>query len=720
MRVKALAPLVLACLLALSALEARAQEADSGPRVDDLLTGDLLMTADELTYDEDTDSIIATGNVEVAQGERVLRAARIRYRQSDGVVTATGDVALREPGGEVLFADSVELTGGLRSGVIRRLSVLLTDNSRIVAGGARRFDGNRTVMRKAVFSPCELCADEPARAPLWQLKAGTVVHDQADHDLTYYDASLEFFGVPVFYTPYFRHPDPSVTRQSGFLSPLYRSSRALGADVTIPYHWSIAPHRDATFLPRFTSEEGVVLAGEYRERTRDGEFAIDASITQASTAAEDGNRLRGHVFGHGRFDIDETWRWGFNLERALDDTYLNRYDISSEDELVTTLFAERYSQRSFLSGHSYLFQSLRAGDQSDQSPIVLPLLDASLVTAPDYAGGYATLDTNLMILERLDGTDSRRLSIAGGWHRPMILAGGHLIRIDASLRGDLYHAYTPVDREHPSGAMKSDTTARFLPQLAVEWRYPLISRLGSIRQLIEPIVQGVVSPDGGNSYNIPNEDSRDLEFDHTNLFSTNRFTGLDRIETGRRINYGVRLGFFGPKGGRATALFGQSVRDRKNPLFEPGSGLEHRLSDFVGHILMQPSPLIDLSLRFRLDHRDAAVRRNEIDLAAGPSWLRGRIGFVDLHRQPTSMMGDVGGGREAHASFTTKPFDNWTFSSGIRRDVEDNTSINWRAGLSYEDECILINTGISRSFTRDRDIEPDTVWHLTVILKQAG
>ena len=91
--------------------------------------------------------------------------------------------------------------------------------------------------------------------------------------------------------------------------------------------------------------------------------------------------------------------------------------------------------------------------------------------------------------------------------------------------------------------MKSDTTARFLPQLAVEWRYPLISRLGSIRQLIEPIVQGVISPDGGNSYNIPNEDSRDLEFDHTNLFSTNRFTGLDRVETGRRINYGVRLGF---------------------------------------------------------------------------------------------------------------------------------------------------------------------------------
>lgn len=718
--IRALAALVIACLLVYSAPEAHAQQANSGPSIADLLADDLLMTADELTYDEGTDSVIASGNVEVAQGERVLRAARVLYRRGDGVVIASGDVALREPEGDVLFADSVELTGDLRSGVIRRLGVLLADNSRIVAGGARRFDGNRTVMRKAVFSPCALCPNEPARPPLWQLKADTVVHDQTDRDLTYRDAFLEVFGVPVFYTPYFQHPDPSVTRRSGFLSPLYKSSRSLGVDVTIPYHWSFTPYRDATFSPRFTSDEGVVLAGEFRERTQDGQFVIDASLTQAYTPADDGDRVRGHVFGHGLFHVDKTWRWGFDLEQALDDTYLRRYDISSEDELVTTLFAERYWQRNFLSSRTYSFQSLRAGEQGDQSPIVLPLLEANLVTAPDYAGGYATLDGNLMILERLDGTDSRRFSIAGGWHRPMILAGGHLLRIDASLRGDLYHTYVPLDSGQSSGAMKSDTAARLLPQLALEWRYPLISRLGSLRQLIEPIVQGVISPNGGNPDEIPNEDSRDFEFDHANLFSTNRFTGFDRIETGNRINYGVRLGFYGLDGGRATALFGQSLREDKSALFEPGSGLEHRLSDYVGQVHFQPSPLIDLSLRFRLDHRDAVVRRNELDLSAGPSWLRGRVGFVDLHRQPASRLGNAGGGREAHASFTAKLFDHWTFTSGIRREVKDNTSINWRAGLSYKDECILINTGMSRSFTRDRDIEPDTVWHLTVVLNQAG
>ena len=72
---KALAPLVFACLLILSALEARAQQTDAAPDLGDLMTGDLLMTADELIYDRATDTVIASGNVEVAQGERVLRAA---------------------------------------------------------------------------------------------------------------------------------------------------------------------------------------------------------------------------------------------------------------------------------------------------------------------------------------------------------------------------------------------------------------------------------------------------------------------------------------------------------------------------------------------------------------------------------------------------------------------------------------------------------------------
>jgi len=711
----ALAGLVLLC-----AAQAGAQEAGESPDFDGVLAGDFLMIADTLSYEEASDTVVASGNVEVAQGGRVLRAATLSYRLREGVVTASGDVALLEPSGEVMFADSVELSGDLRSGVIRRLGLLLSDNSRLTAAGARRLDGNRTVMRKAVYSPCELCPENPARPPLWQLRAGTVVHDQGERSLTYYDTSLEVLGLPVLYTPYFRHPDPTVKRHTGFLTPVYRSSAALGAEAMVPYYWNIAPNRDATFSPRFTSDEGVVLAGQYRARTESGHYLLDASITHANTTAEEDRRLRGHLFGEGLFDIDAEARWGFDVEGALDDTYLARYDISSKDDLVSNLFAETYDRRSFMSANAYAFQSLRAGFQSDRSPIVLPLLDANLVSAPEYFGGYATLDGNLMVLERQDGMDSRRISLTGGWHRPMILEGGHLLRIDASLRGDFYHFRKPLAYAPSAAKEGSDTETRAVPQLSVEWRYPLITYIGSIRHLIEPIAQGVISPYGGNPDDIPNEDSLDLEFDHTNLFSTNRFTGFDRVESGRRVNYGVRLGFYGPDGGRASALFGQSARAKEDDLFESGSGLEHQLSDYVGRIFVQPSPLVDVSWRFRLDRRDFVARRNEIDLAAGPEWLRGQIGFADLDRQSGTTTEEFVGGREAVVGVSTTLLDTYSFAAQTRRDLKDNATIRWNLGLSYEDECVLVGTGVTRSFTRDRDVQPDTVLYFTVKLRPAG
>ena len=106
----------------------------------------------------------------------------------------------------------------LAEGFVRDIRVLLTDQSRLAAADAKRVAGNKTTFRRGVFSPCELCEDDPDRAPLWQLKAQRVVHDQEDQTIRYYNAWMEMFGIPVIYTPYLEHPDPTVKRKSGFLS----------------------------------------------------------------------------------------------------------------------------------------------------------------------------------------------------------------------------------------------------------------------------------------------------------------------------------------------------------------------------------------------------------------------------------------------------------------------------------------------------------------------
>ncbi len=684
----------------------------------------VIVRADELIHDQKRGLVIASGNVEIAQGERVLLADKVTYNENTDTVTASGNVSLLEPGGEVLFADYVELTDEMKNGIVRDIRILLADDSRFAANGAVRTGGNRTEMRKAVFSPCKLCPDHPDRPPLWQLKAVRIVHDQRRQEIEYTDVFLELFGVPVAYAPYFSHPDPTVKRRSGFLTPAYGSSSQLGFTLQVPYYFNLAPHRDATFEPIFTSREGVVLAGEYRERTKSGQFQLAGSITRPRRRDENGNLAggrdtRGHIEGLGQFDLGDTWRWGYQLQRTTDDTYLRRYRFDFEDTLTTRLYLEGFSGRNYAAINSYAFQGLVIDDDPGQTPLILPIADYRFISEERAFGGHYTFDANLMSLSRSEGTDSRRLSLTGGWRLPYLGPAGDIYTLTTSLRGDLYWV-NGVNVPSPSGpSSESGLTGRFVPTLALDWRYPWVRRSGTVRQVVEPVVLVAVSPYGGNPDEIPNEDSQDFEFNDANLLSPNRFPGLDRVEGGPRLSYGIRLGAYGTSGGRTTAFFGQTFRVKADSTFAPGSGLEDNRSDFVGRVEISPADYFDLTYRFRLDRNNFSSRRSEVDFAVGPDWLRFNLGFLSLDDAPADL-GAVGRREEINVSARLQANPYWSFTVHNRRDLSNSNTINMGAGITYQDECVLFATEVERRFTQDRDFEPETVLKFVIKLKYLG
>ena len=198
--------------------------------------GPVLFRADRVNHDRELGIVVATGNVEMTHGGRVLLADTVSYNQRRNLVTATGNVSLLEPTGDVLFADHVELTDDFRDGIIENLRVLMSDDARIAAVGGRRTGGNITEMRNAVYSPCRTCAGRTTGTPIWQIKAVKIVHNQKEQIVEYNDAFMEFFGVPVAYTPYLSHPDPTVKRKSGILAPSYGGDSELGVTLQVPYY----------------------------------------------------------------------------------------------------------------------------------------------------------------------------------------------------------------------------------------------------------------------------------------------------------------------------------------------------------------------------------------------------------------------------------------------------------------------------------------------------
>lgn len=693
----------------------------------------VLLTADEMSFDREAGIVIGKGHVEISQGGRVLKSDMVTYNQNTGVVEASGNVSLTEPTGEVIFSNRVELSKDLREGVIDNIRMLFADESRFAANGAVRTGGNRTDMRKAVYSPCRLCDDDPTRAPLWQIKADRIVHDQTKQNVEYTNARMEIFGVPVAYTPFFWHADPTVKRRSGLLPMTFGSDDNLGVTVRTPYFLVISDDWDATFAPIFPTKENPVAAGEIRHRMQNGEIQVSGSITRAAKRNVDGDDLgkdltRGHIFARGRYDIDDTWRSGFDGALTTDDTYLRRYNISRantlsaqtarSDVLTSRGFVEGFRSRSYASAEAFHWQGLREQDDQDITPVVAPLLNYNFLSEPLFDNGSRwSFDVNALNLTRLKGADSRRLSMTGGWRMPFTGRLGDLYTVSASVQGDLYWV-NEVNRPNRATTF-SGVTGRVFPQAVLDWRYPFVRELGNVRHVVEPRAALSIAPNGGNSSRIPNEDSTNFEFDDTNLFSSNRFPGLDRVDGGKRVTYGLRNAFYGDDGGQTEIFIGQSLRFRNDDTFRSGSGIGDDFSDVVGRVSIRPSEFLDLNYRFRMDREEFDIRRNEVRLDVGPPAVRLSVNY--LFFDESTNFAEFDSREEVSANATARITENWSVSARTSYNLSKNGGPLQHGGsVTYQDECLLLTVDMARNFTADREFKASTEVFVRVVFKNLG
>jgi len=711
--------IVLACGLLMLAGMAHAQDgAGDEPPV--------LLLADEVTYDRDLGIVTARGNVEISRGDQVLHADTVSYNENTRTVTASGNVSLTDEHGNTVFGDYVELTRDFKQVAIESIRLLLADQSRLAAASGTRTGGTVNELNYAVYSPCELCPKDPTRAPLWQIKAVKVTHNEAEHTIEYEDAWLEFFGVPVIYTPYLQHPDGTVKRASGFLAPKFGYNDDVGVHMETPYFWALAPDKDLTISPIFSTNEYPVLYGIYRQRVENGRFEIAASGNFADenvpdVRLEDGD-FRGHIDAFGRFDIDRNWRWGFDLERATDKTYERLFDFSDERTLTSRAFAEMFDRRNYASFQGYAFQGTRAFDINDEAPIVAPLMDYNYVSEPVALGGYFTFDANGMMLSRIDGRDVQRASVNGGWRMPYTSSWGDIYTLSATMRADLYafNDFDPdTDDPNPDGPTEDGTAARLFPQVSLEWRYPFVRDHEGWQEVVEPIAAVTAAPNKSNFGDIPNEDSLDIEFDETNLFDPNRFVGLDRVDTGQRATYGLRWSFVTDEGGHGSFFLGQSYQFDDNVNFATGSGIEDNFSDIVGSVQLSPIEEFDLFYRFRVDTNSLSPRRNEALLSAGPPVLHLDLSYAFLSDEadPNTEFGD----REEIAGRLSSQFtDHWSGFVAGRHDIESDRVLSYGVGIRYEDECFDIRASVEREEFQDQERNPDWKVLFSIGLKNLG
>jgi LPS-assembly protein len=724
----------------------------------------ILFEADSVSRATETSPIVAEGNVRAFFGERYLKADRLTYDEASDIVVAEGNVSITDENRQTVFAGRVELTGDLRDGIAENFSALLADNARLAAASAVREQDSRTQLKKAVYTACDVCDDEgEGKTPTWRIKALKVTRDEERRVVRFNHAFLELKGVPVLYAPFLQAPDPSVERQSGFLTPLIGASSRLGFNLELPYYLAISNHQDATFSPKYTSKDGVLWQGEYRRRDDSGYHVLQGGFIDFTPEPDDVDvpGARWHVFAQGHRNFGDKWQAGYDVERVSDDTYLRRYDVQRRGDLrkeLDTSLTNRLRTNTYVRwrgedtqfrADSYTFQDLRTVTVCDLStgerlsvnatdcsslvatdplvqlapeiarltPYALPVLDFRHRFRPEFIGGEALLNINFASLQRTGGVDTRRLTASAFWEREHITAGGHRFNAFAELRGDLFR-YEDLDEGTENRAAEADDNrldGRFAPTVGVEWSYPLTKAISGGRLFIEPRVQLVASPAGRNGDDIINEDSQSTEYDYAGLFDYNKSTGFDAFEDGQRMNAGVAVAAHFDNGLKIEGEVGQQFRLQDSQAFDPATGLGEERSDFVGALNIRYKNIVGVENRFRIDDDGASLDRAESTAYLNIWRLRGNLTYTRLSEE-LSIAG-LTRREELNGLLRMKITDRWNAGVGWRQDLVTDRLIRQDFILGYQDECSSIELTYRRDRTTDVGLEADNAFLVRFTLR---
>ena len=671
--------------------------------------GQMLVKADQVDYDTQSGLVTARGHVEIDYNGRIVTADTVTYNENVDRATADGHVVMMAPNGDVAFAEHAVLTDKMRDGVIDAFSALVGRTGRFAAAHANRTDnGDRTTAIKAVFSPCKICAQKGERTPLWQVKADQAVYNQPAHKIVYRNATIELFGVPVGYTPYFSTGDGTQKHVTGILAPDVGTSKVLGSFVRIPIYIAFSDSQDMTIAPLLSTRGGELLEGEYRQRLTNGGYWLQASIANNPHGglSQHEDQTYSSLFGSGIIPITGIWRFGYDAQLTSNDTYLKRYNISDDQRLTSDMFIEGIDGRSRFQITGYFFQGLLATDAPSNIPIVAPLIQYSFLPERDVLGGEFRFDVNTAAITRDDGVSSQRATAQVKWSRQFVTSDGEVLTLRADARGDAYRTTNNDLIDFPTIPAKAHYVERGLPEVGLDWRWPFISPgTGKTSFLIEPIVQLIAAPYGDNPKGIPDEDSTQVELNELDIFSFDPMPGYDIVETGPRANFGVHTEAFFPAGS-AELLVGQSFRLKADPQFGTDSGLEGKSSDVIERFTVNFPPHLSFTQRVDFDPDTATVRRDEVYMDA--SYGRTSIEVSYLRLPPSAVVPGVDTREEINAQGTIGLWDNYLLYAEARRDLASSEMIDTEFGFGYDDECLGVSLSWRRQYTRDRDVPPSS------------
>jgi LPS-assembly protein len=481
-----------------------------------------------------------SGDVLMQRADQQLQADTLDYNDATTDYDARGNVRYQEAG-QLLAASHLKGNSNANRGIADDVRYqMLQSRGNGVAKQGQMLDAERTRYSMATYSTCDVDHH------VWEFRAKSISIDKTSGVGVARDATMRIGNVPFLYLPYFSFPTDD-RRKSGFLYPTIGNTSRSGFEVSTPYYLNLAPNYDATLDPRYYSDRGALLAGEFRYLTPGSVGQVNVEYVPKDEGENDG---LADTKGNSRYLVnlsDSTqlwpgWRFTGAYNHASDSSYLYDYGNALSHTPVYIL----QSGVAISGSGKWWNASFGATTYQNTNPFAT---DASL---PYRQLPYANFSLDVPLARWLDaGVDTsavmfRKAGFVEGQREdlyPYLTAdfGGPAWfvrprlawRYTAYQLSDGYQNYGYYGRLGGTGTspFTEQSPSRSLPIVSLDTGLVFdrsTSLFGSdYTQTLEPRLYYLYVP-YRNQDNLPLFDTNLMSFDYWQLFSTNQFSGADR------------------------------------------------------------------------------------------------------------------------------------------------------------------------------------------------
>ncbi len=568
--------LALYALVSATAVPAFAQSVPPAPQAEDELP--VTIQAEEIGGRPDR-RLDLNRNVEITRGQSGITADTACYLRVEDEVTATGNVNMWRFG-DRYKGDELQLNLETGKGYLLNPTYFLADSNG--QGQADRIDflgEQQAVVRNGTYSTCE------GPDPDWYLKSSTLRLDSGRDVGTAGKTIIYFKDVPIIGTPAMSF-SLSGQRRSGWLPPTVGFGSQGKAEVMVPYYVNIAPNRDLTLYPRMMFDRGFQMGatGRYLGSTYQGETHVEVLPDDRET-----NTTRWRVDSLHNQSIKPNWSYGWNLHGASDDEYPSDFSrtvaASAERQLLREVRTDYYGQFWSLTARAQNYQVLQDPAAATNPSLTVPrpydrLPQINFRAARyDVAGFDWSIDAEATRFDHPTWVTGNRAVVQGQVSYPIVRPGWF---VTPKL---MYNAAKYDIQEHPDRVGLDTKLTRTIPTFSLDSGMVFERQTtlfgGAATQTLEPRLFYVYTP-YENQDDVPLFDTGRAGFNYAQLFSENRYVGLDRVSDANQVTAALVSRFIQEDGAERLRLaFGQRLYLEEPRVRIPGEEQHKSRSDLL-------------------------------------------------------------------------------------------------------------------------------------------